>query len=340
MTNNTSNSYIIMLEKAKSALKAGDKNAAREWALKALKGLPENEEIYLILAAVSTPKESMTYLTKVLELNPQNKKARAGLRWAIEKGKEEESQKKQGRAQEDTTKLKTRAKQTSSGKPEKLKKKEKKHSSPWAIILFIFLVIGGLAWFAWYGMPILYNSHTALKDPRPQGVVVKPTLTPTVTPTPTFTPTPIPTSTPVPTATVDKTYVSYFAHSWDIPEQVSGTNAFWVEVDLSEQMVYTYRGDTFLASFLVSTGTSSHPTIKGTYKIYAMYPTYTMIGPGYHLPDVPYSMFFYKGYSLHGTYWHSNFGTPMSHGCVNMRTEDAAWVYQNASIGTYVFVHD
>jgi len=70
-----------------------------------------------------------------------------------------------------------------------------------------------------------------------------------------------------------------------------------------------------------------------------MYPAYTMIGPGYHLPDVPYSMFFYKGYSLHGTYWHSNFGTPMSHGCVNMVTSDAAWVYENASIGTYVFVH-
>jgi len=55
---------------------------------------------------------------------------------------------------------------------------------------------------------------------------------------------------------------------------------------------------------------------------------------------VPYSMFFYKGYSLHGTYWHSNFGTPMSHGCINMVTSDAAWVYENAPIGTYVYVHD
>jgi lipoprotein-anchoring transpeptidase ErfK/SrfK len=65
-----------------------------------------------------------------------------------------------------------------------------------------------------------------------------------------------------------------------------------------------------------------------------------MVGDGYYLPDVPYSMFFYKGYSLHGTYWHSNFGTPMSHGCVNMVTSDAAWVYENAPIGTYVYVHD
>ena len=338
MPNNNSSSIAIMLEKAKSALKAGDKKIAREWALKVLKESPDNEEAYLILAATSSPKESMTYLTRVLEINPQNKKARNGLRWAIEKIREEETQQKQDKAHEDTTQLKTKTGHTRTS--QKSGKEKQAKSSPWAIILFIILVAGGLAWFAWYGLPIFYNSHTAINDPRPQGVVIKPTLTPTVTPTPTFTPTPIPTSTPVPTATADKTYASYFAHSWDIPDQVSGTNNFWIEVDLSEQMVYTYRGDTFLASFLVSTGTSSYPTVKGTYKIYAMYPTYTMIGPGYYLPDVPYSMFFYKGYSLHGTYWHSNFGTPMSHGCVNMETSAAAWVYQNVSIGTYVFVHD
>jgi len=79
--------------------------------------------------------------------------------------------------------------------------------------------------------------------------------------------------------------------------------------------------------------------VTGAYKIYSMHPTYTMIGPGYNLPDVPYAMFFHKGYSIHGTYWHSNFGTPMSHGCVNMHTNDAAWVYGQAGIGTYVFVH-
>jgi len=45
-------------------------------------------------------------------------------------------------------------------------------------------------------------------------------------------------------------------------------------------------------------------------------------------------MFFYNdqvpkesGYSLHGTYWHNNFGHPMSHGCVNMKTEEVAQLY-------------
>jgi len=50
-------------------------------------------------------------------------------------------------------------------------------------------------------------------------------------------------------------------------------------------------------------------------------------------------MYFYEGYSLHGTYWHHNFGHPMSHGCVNMRTSDAAWLYNWASVGTLVNIH-
>ena len=54
----------------------------------------------------------------------------------------------------------------------------------------------------------------------------------------------------------------------------------------------------------------------------------------YYLPNVPYVMFFYndeipkyRGFGLHGTYWHSNFGYTMSHGCVNMKTEEAGLIY-------------
>ena len=63
-----------------------------------------------------------------------------------------------------------------------------------------------------------------------------------------------------------------------------------------------------------------------------------MSGPGYYLPDVPFIMYFYKGYGLHGTYWHNNFGQPMSHGCVNMPTPEAEWAYNWAGIGTPVIV--
>ena len=120
-------------------------------------------------------------------------------------------------------------------------------------------------------------------------------------------------------------------------QPVSGD--FWIDINLSQQMVYAYSGDTLLNSFVVSTGTWETPTVTGQYRVYVKYRYADMTGPGYHLPDVPYVMYFYQGYGLHGTYWHSNFGTPMSHGCVNLATPDAAWLYERSSVGTIVNVH-
>ena len=81
------------------------------------------------------------------------------------------------------------------------------------------------------------------------------------------------------------------------------------------------------------------PTVKGSFKIYAKFPTYRMRGSGYDLSDVPYVMFFQGNYAIHGVYWHNTFGAPISHGCVNMQTGDAAWVYELVKVGTWVFVH-
>ena len=111
-----------------------------------------------------------------------------------------------------------------------------------------------------------------------------------------------------------------------------------IVVDLSDQRVYAYENGQLLKNMLVSTGTAAFPTVQGDYKVYLKYESQTMSGPGYNLPGVPYVLYFYQGYSLHGTYWHSNFGTPMSHGCVNMYTPDAQWVWNWAPIGTPVHV--
>ena len=49
----------------------------------------------------------------------------------------------------------------------------------------------------------------------------------------------------------------------------------------------------------------------------------------YELPGVPWTCFFHEaGYAFHGTYWHDNFGTPMSRGCVNMRIDEAKWLFR------------
>jgi lipoprotein-anchoring transpeptidase ErfK/SrfK len=110
------------------------------------------------------------------------------------------------------------------------------------------------------------------------------------------------------------------------PSIASIGGARWIDVDLTNQRVYAYEGETVVNSFIVSTGTWQTPTVTGQYKIYVKYRSAKMSGPGYYLPDVPYIMYFYKGYGLHGTYWHNNFGTPMSHGCVNLTTGDAGWL--------------
>ncbi|MEZ4666662.1 MAG: L,D-transpeptidase family protein [Anaerolineae bacterium] len=112
-----------------------------------------------------------------------------------------------------------------------------------------------------------------------------------------------------------------------------------VVVDLSDQMTYAYQDGVLLRSLRVSTGLPGTPTVLGDYNVYHMLESQRMVGPGYDLPGVPYVMYFYQGYALHGTYWHNNFGHPMSHGCVNMPTSEAEWFYSNfVEIGTPVHV--
>jgi lipoprotein-anchoring transpeptidase ErfK/SrfK len=121
------------------------------------------------------------------------------------------------------------------------------------------------------------------------------------------------------------------------PSQGNGER--WIEVNLSEQRVYAYEGDVIVNSFLVSTGLPDTPTVTGEYQIYVKVPIQDMSGPGYYLSDVPWVMYFYDEYGFHGTYWHNNFGTPMSRGCVNMTIEEAKWLFYWASVGTKVSIH-
>ncbi|MGQ9586048.1 MAG: LysM peptidoglycan-binding domain-containing protein [Anaerolineae bacterium] len=113
----------------------------------------------------------------------------------------------------------------------------------------------------------------------------------------------------------------------------------WIDINLSTQTLAAYAGNTLVYTARVSTGLPGTPTVTGSYRIYAKYAAQTMSGPGYYLPSVPHVMYFYRGYALHGAYWHNNFGRPMSHGCVNLPLDAAAWLYQWASVGTLVKVH-
>ena len=113
----------------------------------------------------------------------------------------------------------------------------------------------------------------------------------------------------------------------------------YIDINLTQQRLYAFEGFTQVNSFLVSTGTSSHRTPTGEYHVYGKNRVTTMEGEGYYLPGVEWVSWWSGDYSIHGTYWHHNFGHVMSHGCVNASNADAEWIYNWDDIGTPVYVH-
>ena len=112
----------------------------------------------------------------------------------------------------------------------------------------------------------------------------------------------------------------------------------WVEIDLSDQKLYAWEGNNLYLETLISTGLPWWPTPTGEFRVWIKLRATKMEGGTgkyyYYLPNVPYVMYFendsipgWRGYGLHGTYWHSDFGTQRSHGCVNLPTEVAKQLY-------------
>ncbi|MBD2166372.1 L,D-transpeptidase [Calothrix membranacea FACHB-236] len=121
------------------------------------------------------------------------------------------------------------------------------------------------------------------------------------------------------------------------PQKKSPTR--WIEIDLSKQRLFAWEGKKLVYSYRISTGKRATPTPKGKFAINSKYRLNRMRGEDYDIPDVPYAMYFYEGYAIHGAYWHNNFGTPVSHGCVNLRVKQARQLYNWAKVGTLVVVH-
>lgn len=109
-------------------------------------------------------------------------------------------------------------------------------------------------------------------------------------------------------------------------------------VDLSDSRIYAYENGQVVHSVLASTGLPATPTVQGDFTVQRRVRAQTMSGPGYYLPNVEWVLYFYAGYAIHGTYWHSNYGQPMSHGCVNLPNHEAQWFFDWAPIGTPVRV--
>lgn len=130
-----------------------------------------------------------------------------------------------------------------------------------------------------------------------------------------------------------------------------------IDVDLATQRASAIENGQVVKTFKISSGKAATPTATGNFYIYARFPVKTMKSrakPGqkghYVVENVPYAQYFYDTYAFHGAWWHNGFGTPRSHGCVNLSTrkhnsrwpnapEDAGWLYHWANLGVPVTVH-
>ncbi|MGE0324503.1 MAG: L,D-transpeptidase [Polyangiaceae bacterium] len=116
----------------------------------------------------------------------------------------------------------------------------------------------------------------------------------------------------------------------------------WIDVEIDQQVVTAYRGATPLFTALASTGKgtgkSERATPKGAHRIWVKLRTTDMdnleneyAGRYYAIEEVPWVLFFKKGYGLHGTFWHRRFGRRQSHGCVNLTPRAAERFFHWAS---------
>lgn len=118
-----------------------------------------------------------------------------------------------------------------------------------------------------------------------------------------------------------------------------------LEVDLGEQRLYLKENGAVVDSWLVSTGRPGADTQTGYYTIGWKTPRQDMRGTAsdsgvsYIQPDVKWAMYFNGDQAFHGVYWHSNWGSRMSAGCVGMPDSRAAQIYEWAVAGTDVWVH-
>lgn len=114
----------------------------------------------------------------------------------------------------------------------------------------------------------------------------------------------------------------------------------WIEIRLKQQRLLAWEGNQYIYGATVSTGKASTPTLKGVFAVQTKLRETRMRGADYNIPDVPYTMYYDGGYAIHGAYWHNRFGTPISHGCINLKPSQARWLFNWAKVGTPVVIRE
>jgi hypothetical protein len=124
-----------------------------------------------------------------------------------------------------------------------------------------------------------------------------------------------------------------------VPPAWASSGRKWIDVSILRQTLVAYEGLRPVYVTLVSTGADglgdpkeTHSTIQGVFLIHTKHVTVTMDGDEddddrFDFRDVPFVQYFTEGFALHAAYWHDEFGTPRSHGCINLSPIDAAWLF-------------
>ena len=158
----------------------------------------------------------------------------------------------------------------------------------------------------------------------------------------------------VPAVTENPGYIAVGADEWlpeelvalvnpQIPADAGANTCRFIYVNLAEQTLTVYDNCTLVFATLISSGANSW-TFEGRFTIQNKNPPYSSITPPaestseYYIEGVPYFMSYALNFGFHGAYWHDNFGTAASHGCINLSPADAKWLYDWAGLGERVII--
>ena len=355
-----------LTRQARAALKTGDKQKARTLAQQALRADPQNHMAWMTLAvATPSPQAAMDYVQRAHRIHPDDPNVQKGLIWAKRQLTAERKQQ--------VTPIITPV------TPEQERRQKRPFLPILLIIILLLGIgtIAYFSWSQFGGdgnaaavavVTVEKTASTELVEsavspsaitPIPLTPSSQPIIAPDSTPHPiqpknitanstpqtwaTWTTTPTPTNTPTPSPTWEATFLAPQEGALGKRPLNIGITEKWIDVDLTNQTLTAYEGDALVYQTLISSGLSPNLTVTGQFRVWLRFEAQTMdgarLGYDYYLENVPYVMYFFEDYALHGTFWHNNFGNPMSHGCVNMETGDAGWLFDWSEMGTVVNVH-
>ncbi|MCX6035993.1 MAG: L,D-transpeptidase, partial [Chloroflexi bacterium] len=146
----------------------------------------------------------------------------------------------------------------------------------------------------------------------------------------------------VPAVTQNPGYIAIGADEWlpedkvalvgsQVPVDAGANTCRFIYANLAEQTLTVYKDCKLVFATLISSGANSW-TFEGRFAIQYKVEYSTITPPEwstseYYIQGVPYFITYAGNFGFHGAYWHDNFGTAASHGCINLSPADAKWLY-------------